>query len=69
VNEQLVGTREMKSAPHVAAFRVPASVWRKGDNEIRFKFKYAESPLLKAPPSQDSRTLAAAFDWLEILRP
>ena len=69
VNEQLVGTRDMKSGPHVASFRVPATAWRRGDNELRFKFKYAEAPVLIAPPSQDKRTLSAAFDWLEILRP
>lgn len=67
VNEQLVGTRDMESGPHVATLRVPAHFWRKGDNEIRFKFKYAETPVLRMPPSQDKRTLSAAFDWLEIL--
>jgi hypothetical protein len=69
VNEQLVGKRDMKSGPQVASFRVPATVWRKGDNEIRFKFKYAESPFQVEPPNQDKRTLSAALDWLEILRP
>jgi hypothetical protein len=67
VNEQLVGTRDMKSGPHVAAMRVPAHFWRKGDNEVRFKFKYAEAPAVRMAPSQDKRTLSAAFDWLEIL--
>lgn len=69
VNDKLVGTRKMKSGPQVASFRVPATSWRKGDNEIRFRFKYAEAPFHKAPPNQDKRTLSAAFDWLEILRP
>jgi hypothetical protein len=69
VNERLVGKRDMKSGPQVASFRVPATFWRKGDNELRFAFKYAESPVVKAPPNQDKRTLSAAFDWIEILRP
>jgi hypothetical protein len=69
VNERLVGTRNMKSGAHIASFRVPATAWRRGDNEIRFKFKYAEAPVVIAPPSQDKRTLSAALDWLEILRP
>lgn len=69
VNEQFVARRDMTPGPKVTAFRVPAKFWRKGDNEIRFKFKYAEAPNVKAPPSQDMRTLSAAFDWLEIIPP
>jgi hypothetical protein len=48
---------------------VPAKFWRKGDNEIRFKFNYAEAPSVRMPPSLDKRRLSAAFDWLEILPP
>lgn len=69
VNEQHVGERVMSPEPSVVTLRAPASAWRKGDNEIRFKFKYAEVPSLRAPPSTDTRSLSAAFDWLEILRP
>jgi hypothetical protein len=69
VNENLVGERVMTPEPSVATFRVPARIWLKGDNEIRFKFKYAEAPSVKAPPSNDKRTLSAAFDWLEIVPP
>jgi hypothetical protein len=69
VNENLVGERVMPALPSVATFHVPAHIWLKGDNEIRFKFKYAEAPSLRAPPSQDKRTLSAAFDWLEIVTP
>jgi hypothetical protein len=69
VNEQFVARHEMAAGPRVATFRVPAKFWRKGDNEIRFKFKYAESPNAKAPPSQDMRTLSAGFDWIEIFSP
>jgi len=69
VNENLVGERVMPAGPSVATFRVPAHIWHEGDNEIRFKFKYAESPSLRDPPSQDKRTLSAAFDWLEIESP
>ena len=69
VNEKLVRVRDMAHGPHIGVFRVPAYFWRKGDNEIRFKFTYAETPKLRTPPSQDVRTLSAAFDWLEILPP
>jgi hypothetical protein len=69
VNEQFVARHEMRPGPSVAEFRVPAKFWRKGDNEIRFKFKYAEAPSAKLPPSQDLRTLSAAFDWVEIVPP
>ena len=69
VNEQFIARRDLTPGPKVISVPVPANAWRKGDNEIRFKFKYAESPNVKAPPSQDMRTLSAAFDWVEIVPP
>ena len=57
----------MEAGPHVYEVWTPKDLWRRGTNEIRFTFAYAEAPRDKNPPSDDSRTLAAAFDTIEIL--
>lgn len=55
--------------PHVVTFVVPKALWKKGENELRFAFAWTEAPKDRLPGSDDARTLAAAFDWLEVLPP
>ncbi len=69
VNGARVNGAGLGATPRVVTFVVPGMLWRSGENEIRFAFAWAESPKEKAPPSDDERRLAAAFDWLEILPP
>ena len=60
---------DKKSEARVYAVIVPHALWRKGANELKFTFLYAESPKDRVSGAADERTLSAAFDWLEILRP
>jgi hypothetical protein len=53
----------------VFALPTPKDAWKRGVNEMKFLFAYAESPKDRIPGAEDERTLAAAFDWLEILPP
>lgn len=47
---------------------VPRELWRPGRNELALAFAYAERPLNHGG-GRDDRTLAVAFDWLEIVPP
>jgi hypothetical protein len=69
VNEKKTDTLTLGGEPRVYAVAVPRAFWRKGANELKFTFAYAESPKDRLSGSTDERTLSAAFDWLEILRP
>jgi hypothetical protein len=69
VNGTRIDAAGLYREPHVATFVVPKALWKKGENELRFAFAWAEAPKDRMPGSDDSRTLAAAFDWLEILPP
>ncbi len=69
VNGARVDGAGLGATPRVVTFVVPKALWKSGENEIRLAFAWAESPKEKAPPSDDERRLAAAFDWLEILPP
>jgi hypothetical protein len=69
VNDARVETVGLADDPRVYTMPTPQAVWKKGANELRFSFAYAEAPRDRAPGSSDARTLAAAFDWLEIVRP
>ena len=53
----------------VYAFDVPEDAWTRGANTLAFTFAYAESPKQRIAGATDARTLAAAFDWLEVLSP
>jgi hypothetical protein len=66
INDVLVGSHDLASAESWE-LRVPVGVWRDGQNVIRFDFTYAESPATRIAQPADARTLAAAFDWLEIV--
>jgi hypothetical protein len=65
VNQGELGTKPLSDGMTVVTFRAARSVWTKGTNEIRFDFAFAEDPKSKAPPAEDTRKLAAAFDWVE----
>jgi hypothetical protein len=69
VNGTRIDASGLFREPHVVTFVVPKALWRKGANELRFVFAWAEAPKDRLPGSDDARTLAAAFDWLEILPP
>ncbi len=67
VNGTRIDAAGLYREPRVVTFVVPKALWKKGENELRFAFAWAEAPKDRTPGSDDSRTLAAAFDWLEIL--
>lgn len=68
VNDQKTESFTLGGEPHVYAVGVPRALWKKGRNELKFVFAYAESPKDRVSGATDERTLSAAFDWLEILR-
>ncbi len=53
--------------PRVYSTTSPGNAWRPGVNVLTFEFAYAEAPKDREPGNSDARTLAVAFDWLEIL--
>lgn len=69
VNGTRIEAAGLYREPRVVTFVVPRALWKKGGNELRFGFAWAEAPKDRIPGSDDPRTLAAAFDWLEILPP
>ena len=46
---------------------MPAAAWKRGKNALTFDFAYAEAPKDRIAGADDGRTLAAGFDWLEVL--
>lgn len=68
VNDKKTDAVQMSAEPRVYAVAVPRAFWKKGANELKFAFAYAESPKDRVSGASDERTLSAAFDWLEILR-
>jgi len=69
VNDQKIDALTLGGEPRVYGLAVPRAVWKKGANELKFVFAYAESPRDRLSGATDERTLSTAFDWLEILRP
>jgi len=69
VNDQRAEALTLGGEPRVYAIAVPRALWKRGQNELKFVFAYAESPKDRVSGATDERTLSAAFDWLEILRP
>lgn len=67
VNETRVESTEVPDVARVYSFATPRAAWRPGLNELRFEFGYAEAPKDRVPGGGDARTLAAAFDWVEIV--
>ena len=69
VNEKKTDTLTLGGEPRVYSVDVPRAFWKRGANDLKFAFAYAESPKDRVSGATDERTLSAAFDWLEILRP
>ena len=69
VNDEKTDVLTLGGEPRVYATAVPRGLWKRGQNELKFVFAYAESPKDRVSGATDERTLSAAFDWLEILRP
>ena len=69
VNERSIDTITLGGEPRVYAMPTPKTAWKRGVNELKFVFAYAESPKDRMPGATDERTLSAGFDWLEILPP
>lgn len=67
VNGTPVGSQTLTGGPTVYRFKVPAATWKDGKNEVQFEFAYAEAPKVHFPTSTDDRTLAAAFDWVDVV--
>jgi hypothetical protein len=67
VNERRIDAVELGGEPRVYTLSTPKDAWKRGANDLKFVFAYAESPKDRVPGATDERTLAAGFDWLEIL--
>jgi hypothetical protein len=67
VNDVRLETIALGDGPRVYAAVSPGAAWKEGTNVLTFEFAYAEAPRDRIPGAADTRTLAAAFDWIEIL--
>ena len=67
VNDVRLEAVTVQGGPRVYSAASPGPAWKRGANALRFEFAWAEAPKDRIPGSGDSRTLAAAFDWIEIL--
>lgn len=67
LNDVTLGTFPLGTAPSVSTAPSPAAAWRDGENVLTFRFTYAEAPKDRIRGAGDTRTLAAAFDWIEVL--
>ena len=67
VNDVRLEAMTLSEGPRVYSVASPGPAWKNGGNVLRFEFAWAEAPKDRIPGGGDSRTLAAAFDWIEIL--
>ncbi len=67
VNEVRLGTLTLGDGPRVYSLVSPGAAWKDGPNVLTFEFAYAEAPRDRIPGAADTRPLAAAFDWIEIV--
>lgn len=67
VNGVQLATWTLSDGARVYSAVSPAAAWREGTNVLSFSFAYAEAPKDRIPGADDTRTLAAAFDWVEIV--
>ena len=67
VNGVRLGTWPLSAGPRVYGTVAPEAAWREGANVLTFGFAWAEAPRDRIPGADDARTLAAAFDWVEVL--
>lgn len=68
LNGTAVETLRLAPDRRVYTVYVPRELWRPGANEMGLAFAYAERPKDHGGGADD-RTLAVAFDWLEIVPP
>lgn len=57
----------LADGPRVYSAASPAAAWKEGANVLAFAFAYAEAPRDRVPGAVDTRTLAAALDWVELV--
>jgi len=67
LNGARLGSQTMGDGPQVYSLPSPGPAWKAGPNVLAFDFAYAEAPRDRVPGASDTRTLAAAFDWIEVL--
>lgn len=67
VNDVRLEAVRLEDGPRVYSVASPGPAWKSGANVLKFEFAWAEAPKDRLPGGGDTRTLAAAFDWLEIL--
>jgi hypothetical protein len=67
VNDVRLESMTVWPGPRVYAATSPGPAWKEGENTLTFSFGYAEAPKDRVPGAADTRTLAAAFDWIEIV--
>ena len=67
VNDVRLDAMTVWEGPRVYSVVSPGAAWKSGANVLRFEFAWAEAPKDRVPGEGDTRTLAAAFDWIEIL--
>ncbi|MDX9733222.1 MAG: hypothetical protein RBU36_03775 [Thermoanaerobaculia bacterium] len=67
LNDVTLGTFPLPDGPSVVETPSPAAAWKDGWNVLTFDFAYAEAPRERIAGADDGRTLAAGFDWLEVL--
>ena len=67
LNSTQVGVVTLVPGPFaVYSLPLPSGTLATGDNVVTFDFAYARSPVTPSSPTGDSRTLAAAFDYVAI---
>jgi len=67
LNDVTLGTFPLPDGPTVVETPSPAAAWKRGKNVLTFDFAYAEAPKDRIAGADDGQTLAAGFDWLEVL--
>ena len=66
VNDRKIGSARLEPGPHDYSLRVPGGVLLAGVNRVAFDFGWVEEARTHRNDSIDSRTLAAAFDFVGI---
>ena len=67
VNDVRLETITLPGGQRVYTVSSPGPAWKRGLNVLKLEFAWAESPKDRVPGATDARTLAAGFDWIEIL--
>jgi hypothetical protein len=67
VNGIEAGVTQLGGSPIVWQVPTAKNTWQEGRNSLRFDFTYAEAPAKHIPGNTDPRSLAASFDWLEVI--